>query len=97
MGAMTPEQARVHPARGLLEQAVGGSEWVTPQVTAADLAPGDWVVVCSDGLTDRLDDEAIAAVLAGCGTAEQAARRLVNRANRLAASDNVTVVVIRAV
>jgi protein phosphatase len=97
LGILTQEQARVHRYRGVLEQALGGGETVEPELCTVALSPGDWVVVCSDGLPDRLDDGDIAAVLSGCGSAEQAARRLINRANLLGAADNVTAVVIRVV
>ena len=65
--------------------------------TAAILKAGDWVVVCSDGLTNHVSNADLEQMLRGEGySAETVARRLVNLANLQGATDNATVVVIRA-
>jgi serine/threonine protein phosphatase PrpC len=96
LGKITPSEAEVHPRRSELRQAIGGRADVEPEFYAAALAPGDWVLVCSDGLTAALRPPAIQDVLERATSAEQAARRLVNRANLAGAVDNVTVAVVRA-
>jgi serine/threonine protein phosphatase PrpC len=96
LGHLTVDQAASHPRRGELRQAIGGRAEVRPEISAAALAPGDWVVVCTDGLTGCLRPEVIQEVLEQAPSADQAARRLVNRANQLHANDNVSVVVVRA-
>ena len=96
LGQITPEEAEAHPRRSELRQAIGGRADVEPEFYAAALAPGDWVVVCSDGLTGALRPAAIQDILERATSAEQAARRLVNRANLAGAGDNVTVAVVRA-
>ena len=55
----------------------------------------DWVVVCSDGLSNHVPEESLKEVLQTSASAETAARRLVNFANLAGAADNATVVVIR--
>jgi protein phosphatase len=96
LGKLTAEQAAAHPRRNELRQAIGGRPDLRPQVAAAALAAGDWVVVCTDGLTGCLRPKDIQELLEQSASAEQAARRLVNRANQLGAADNVSVVVVRA-
>jgi serine/threonine protein phosphatase PrpC len=96
LGRMTLAEAESHPRRNELSQAIGGRADVEPDFHAAALAPGDWVVVCTDGLTAALRPAAIQEVLERSASAEQAARRLVNRANLAGAADNVTVAVVRA-
>jgi protein phosphatase len=96
LGRMTAEQAATHPRRGELRQAIGGRAEVRPELSAAALSPGDWVVVCTDGLTGCLRPADIQEVLEQATSADQAARRLVNRANQLGAADNVSVAVVRA-
>lgn len=95
MGDLTPEEAEVHPRRSELHQAIGGREDVDPDVMQVRLRPGDWLLVSSDGLTTQLTVETIQAILEQSRSAEQAARRLVNRALVEGAIDNVTVAVLR--
>ena len=95
LGEVAAEEGDVHPRRGELEQAIGGRDEVDPSVYTAAVVPGDWLVVCTDGLTSRVKPADIQDILERAASAELAARRLVNRANRDGAEDNVTVVVIR--
>lgn len=92
---VTVEEMRSHPRRGELTQAIGGRPVIDPEIVRARFVPGDWLVVCSDGLTARVPDEQIAAILENASSAESAARRLINRANAAGAADNVTVAVVR--
>jgi protein phosphatase len=96
LGKLTVDQAATHPRRGELRQAIGGRADVQPELSSAALCPGDWVVVCTDGLTGCLRPADIQDVLEQSSSADQAARRLVNRANQLGAMDNVSVAVVRA-
>lgn len=94
-GLISPDDARSHPRRGELTQAIGGRADVNPEMVRSNFGPGDWLVVCSDGLTARLSDDRIREILQDAASADSAARRLVNRANAAGAADNVTVVVVR--
>lgn len=95
LGKLSPEEAVVHPRRGELSQAIGASPTVRPDRHRLDLARGDWVVVCTDGLTAHVADWEIDRVLGEARTAESAARRLVNIANSRGGTDNCTLVVVR--
>ena len=96
IGAFTPEEAEQHPRRNELQQAIGGHPEVEPAVYEASLKPGDWVIVCSDGLTNHLPPDTIKEILQSSASAEAAARRLINLTNLAGATDNATVVAIRA-
>ncbi len=97
LGTLSAEEAETHPRRNELQQAVGGQPDVEPGVYSGVLKAGDWVVVCSDGLTNHVSNEDLEQMLRGEGySAETVARRLVNLANLQGATDNATVVVIRA-
>jgi protein phosphatase len=96
LGRLTLEQAALHPRRNELRQAIGGRPDVHPDLASAALSAGDWIVVCTDGLTGCLRSADIQEVLEQSSSAEAAARRLINRANQLGAADNVSVVVVRA-
>jgi len=97
LGTLTPEEAESHPRRNELQQAVGGQPDVEPGLYHGVLKPGDWVIVCSDGLTNHVTARELKEMLQSEATsAEMAARRLVNLTNIEGATDNATVVVIRA-
>jgi len=96
LGTLTAEEAETHPRRNELQQAVGGQPDVEPGVYHGVLKPGDWVVVCSDGLTNHINAADLKQMLQSeASSAETAARRLVNLANIEGATDNATVVVVR--
>ncbi len=91
-GRITEEEARVHPHRNLILRAVDGVHEPEPDVFTLDAAPGDRLLLCSDGCSGSLDDAALRGLL-GEGTPEQAATELVRSALAAGSTDNVTVVV----
>ena len=96
LGVLSPQEAETHPRRSELQQAIGGEPDVRPALYDSILKPGDWVVACSDGLSNHLSSDALQGILQAAPSAEWAARRLVNAVNLAGATDNATVVVIRA-
>ena len=97
LGQLTAEEAENHPRKNELQQAVGGQPDVEPGVYHGTLKPGDWVLVCSDGVSNHVKDRELAQMLQGeAVSAEMAARRLVNLVNIEGATDNATIVVVRA-
>ncbi|WP_058592819.1 PP2C family protein-serine/threonine phosphatase [Leucobacter chromiiresistens] len=93
-GAITEEEAEVHPHANVITRAVGFNEAPIPDYTSLALIPGQRILICSDGLTKELTDVGIQHFLATEPTAESAARSLVRHALENAGRDNVTVVVI---
>lgn len=77
-----------------LTQALGGSEQITPEIVELDLDPGDRILLCTDGLTDMVDDDLIADVLGEPLTAEHIGDRLTASALDHGGYDNITVVVL---
>jgi serine/threonine protein phosphatase PrpC len=98
LGQLTAEEAEDHPRKNELQQAIGGQPTVEPGLYQAKLKRGDWVLVCSDGLTNHVPAADIEKMLLRetAGSAEEAARRFVNLVNLRGATDNATVVVVRA-
>ena len=95
-GTLTAEDARSHPHRNVVTNVLGGpAEGVDPDVFRVDLGAGDLLLVCSDGLTEPVDDEAIAATLGRERSPQGAAEALIAEALRRGGPDNVTVVVAR--
>ena len=95
-GAWTEEQARRARTSGVLVSALGAAE-MTPALGLVDLAPGDTLLLCTDGLTKHVSDETIADVLGKADSAEAACRALVDAALADGGTDNVTAVVARMV
>ena len=96
-GIITPEQARYHPQRNVIRQAVGvadPSEPLEPDIETFALQAGDLYLLCSDGLTDMVDDAEIEAILRE-EPPTRAAWRLVDRALANGGRDNITVVLVQ--
>ncbi|MDG4790624.1 protein phosphatase 2C domain-containing protein [Micromonospora sp. WMMD1102] len=91
-GGLTPEEARRHPQRSLVTRVVQGGP-LEPATVALIAQPGDRLLLCSDGLSDVVDDDALAGTLAGFPDREECARQLVKLAHQAGAPDNVTLVV----
>jgi serine/threonine protein phosphatase PrpC len=93
-GVMSPEEAATSRSRHVLVNVVGGSnDGVHVDVERVPLNSGDRVLLCSDGLTDGVDDDAIRAVLAKASTAADACQALLARALEGKGRDNITVIV----
>lgn len=96
-GILTPEQAKYHPQRNVIRQAVGvadPSEPLEPDIETFPLEAGDLYLLCSDGLTDMVDDGEIEAILRD-EPPTRAAWRLVDRALANGGRDNITVVLVQ--
>jgi protein phosphatase len=92
-GVLTAAEARAHPRRSIVTQAVQGDELV-PEVAQMTVRPaGDRFLVCSDGLSDWVTEDSIAETLVAVDDPDLCAGRLVDLALVAGAPDNVTVVV----
>ena len=93
-GMITAEEGKTHQYRHVITRAVGTEATVVPEVTRFDLRAGDLFLVCSDGLLNHVEDDAIAEVLKGFSPAD-ACWRLVGLALQGGGSDNTTVLIVR--
>lgn len=95
-GIITAEQARAMKNRNLLTRALGVDPVVEAEIREHEAHPGDIFLLCSDGLTDMLEDDRIAATILEQGTnPERCAASLVDLANQAGGRDNVTVALVR--
>ena len=95
-GLITPEQAAYSANKNLVTRAVGVEDTVLLETHQHDVLPGDVFVMCSDGLSDMLDDAAIAQVLLAHDSLETTSRALVDAANDAGGKDNISVILVRA-
>ena len=95
-GTLKPEQAAQHRLRHVVTNAVGGSEAVGHvEAHALEVHVGDRLLLCSDGLTEMVTDDAIATVLRDDMDPEVACRNLLAQANEAGGHDNITVLIAR--
>jgi protein phosphatase len=95
-GVLRPDEVAGHRLRHVITNVVGGQEaGVHVEAHAFKVQAGDRLLLCSDGLTEMVTNEDIAATLGAETTAEGAAKRLLARANDGGAADNITVLVVR--
>ncbi len=93
-GRLTPDEAAVHPQRSIITRALGVDASVEVDVYPVELAPGDRLLLCSDGLTGMVQFDAIAATLRREEDPARAATQLIDAANAAGGEDNITVVVV---
>jgi serine/threonine protein phosphatase PrpC len=94
-GALTEEQAHHHPQRNVITRALGASDKVTSDAFQVGVQPGDVVLLCTDGVSAAIGDDAIRAALADGVGLEDAARALLAAADEAGGEDNATVVLAR--
>ena len=93
-GLLSKEQARRHPHKHIVEQALGLTPPVEADVFAVDVRPGDLFLLCTDGLSDQVGDGEIEDVCRS-GPVRTMARHLVQAANFKGGLDNVSVVLVQ--
>ena len=94
-GLITPEQAAFSANKNLVTRAVGVEDTVLLETHLHDVLPGDTYLLCSDGLSDMLDDESIAQLLMSSETLPEMGAALVEAANEAGGKDNISVVLAR--
>lgn len=94
LGELTPDVAEHHPLNNALEEYIGKEGYLHPGIHAEPLQRGDRWLLCSDGLTKGLSDEAIRDVLRHRPTPDDACQALVARAKDADGTDNITAIVV---
>jgi len=95
-GLITPEQAAFSANKNLVTRAVGVEDTVLLETHQHDVVSGDVFLLCSDGLSDMLDDAGIAQVLQAHESLESGSRALIDAANDAGGKDNISVILVRA-
>ncbi|MGD8500275.1 MAG: protein phosphatase 2C domain-containing protein [Phycisphaerales bacterium] len=93
-GRIEPKEALTHDAQGQITRYVGMEEKARSHVHSFSLKEADRILLCTDGLTDMVDDKSITAILTTETDPQTACRSLVAAANKAGGHDNVTTLVI---
>ncbi len=94
MGEMNPLQARVHPDKNIITRAVGAMRDLKADFFEVNLRPGDRILICSDGLTNMLEDSEIRRIISSRHDLASMVRQLIVAANENGGKDNISVIII---
>lgn len=93
-GEIDREAARNHPDKNIITRAVGAVEEIEIDFFQTELEPKDQILLCSDGLTNMIEDEEINRIIKEQENLSGAAEELIRTANQNGGRDNITVIII---
>ncbi|MDD5948932.1 MAG: Stp1/IreP family PP2C-type Ser/Thr phosphatase [Lachnospiraceae bacterium] len=93
-GELTPQEARRHPRKNIITRAVGVAEEVLPDFFEIEVVPGDRILLCSDGLSNMIEDEELRDIVASDRDIDEMVKYLIDKANYYGGYDNIAAVVI---
>ena len=94
IGEVGAKEAREHPDKNIITRAVGGGEEVEADFFEVELKKDDHILICTDGLTNMVEDEEICSIILRDASIEERAGLLVKTANDNGGKDNITVMII---
>ena len=94
VGTIDKEMAKSHPRKNIITRAVGVMPTIQPDFFTVTIKKGEQVLLCTDGLTNMLEDEEISKIVKSRGTVEEKVKALVTEANRRGGKDNISVVLL---
>ena len=96
-GELDPKEVRNHPNKNIITRALGANANVVPDYFEVELFAGDLVLMCSDGLTNMLDDEEIMRIIKESDyDLNHAVKALVKKANDNGGKDNISIIIIES-
>ena len=93
-GEITPEMAKSYPGKNFITRAIGTETMVMCDIFHRDVSKGDYLLLCSDGLSNMMDDQEILFEVVHGVNKQHCCRRLLNIAKNRGAPDNVTSVLV---
>lgn len=97
MGQLSEEEAAVHPQKSVLYRALGQGDMVQADIFTTSLPPGDFLMICSDGLWGFVDEDDIQRIVNSTASPFLACQHLVEAANAAGGPDNISVVLARLI
>lgn len=95
-GGLNREQAKNHPDKNIITRAIGAGETAQVDFFTVELNEGDTILMCSDGLTNMLEDEEIKAIVKNGKDLEERGNQLIKEANERGGKDNIAVVLVES-
>ncbi len=95
IGELSEESARIHPDKNIITRAVGAGRDVQADFFEFEMNKDGIVLMCSDGLSNMVEDRQIAAILKGSASPEKIGKKLIDAANKNGGTDNIAVIVVK--
>ncbi|MCU0521612.1 MAG: SpoIIE family protein phosphatase, partial [Anaerolineae bacterium] len=95
IGQLTPDEARHHPQKSVIYRVIGDNADLAMDLFSVVLAPGEAVLLCSDGLSDLVMDDVIWQVWRDSGSPQATCDRLTDLAKQAGGFDNITTIVVQ--
>lgn len=93
-GELTEEAARHHPQKNIITRTLGVSQDVDADVTIYEFEPDDYLLLCTDGLTNMVDDQQLKTTLLADTTLDEKCQSLIEQANQAGGLDNITALIL---
>jgi protein phosphatase len=94
-GQITKEEGKHHPQHHIITRVLGTNEDVEPFNAVCEIKPGDIIFLCSDGLTDMVDDEMLIEICKFGTSPEEMVKEMISEANENGGKDNISAILIR--
>lgn len=95
-GTLERKDINIHPNKNIITRAIGVNYDITPDFFELDLEEGNIILMCSDGLTNMIDDQEIMDIVSNnIENLDIAIKRLVDRANEKGGKDNISVIIVK--
>ena len=95
LGELSEEDARTHPDRHIITRAVGASDEVDVDFFDYQMPPDSMILMCSDGLSNMVEDEEIRRIIAQPSDISSKTRELIDEANENGGKDNIAVIIVK--
>ncbi len=95
LGEITEEDAKTHPDRHIITRAVGAAEEVNVDFFDYQMSPDCTILMCSDGLSNMVEDDEIRKIIAGPSDLIEKTKELIDEANQNGGKDNIAVVIVK--
>ena len=96
-GSITAKEAQFHPQKNIITRAVGTSKSIDIDIVIAEVKKDDIILLCTDGLTNMVDESEIKNIIFTNENMQSACDNLVKKANELGGIDNITVIAVKIV
>jgi protein phosphatase len=94
-GQLTRQQARTDERRNMIYKMIGDRPKIEPDLNRVPLAPGDRLLLCSDGLCGYVEDEDLQRIVLTAPSPQDACQRLIDAANEAGGPDNITAILVQ--
>jgi protein phosphatase len=94
MGELDRKNARTHSKKNIITRAIGADSEVVPDFFEVEYQKGDIVLMCSDGLSNMIDDDDMKEIINGEGSLQDKVMKLIDTANENGGRDNISVVLV---